>query len=54
MAQTVKNRSTMQGTWIRSLGREDPLEEGRATHYSILAQLLINWLTGANQAADRR
>ena len=37
MAQTVKNRSTMQGTWIRSLGREDPLEEGRAIHYSILA-----------------
>ena len=37
MAQTVKNRSTMQGTRIRSLGREDPLDEGRATHYSILA-----------------
>ena len=26
-----------QETWIRSLGWEDPLEEGMATHYSILA-----------------
>ena len=27
----------MQETWIRSLGREDPLEEERATHSNILA-----------------
>ena len=27
----------MQETWVRSLGREDPLEEGMATHSSILA-----------------
>ena len=27
----------MQKTWIRSLGQEDPLEEGMATHSSILA-----------------
>ena len=27
----------MQGTWVQSLGREDPLEEGMATHSSILA-----------------
>ena len=26
-----------QGTWVRSLGREDPLKEGMATHSSILA-----------------
>ena len=26
-----------QGTWVRSLSREDPLEEGMATHSSILA-----------------
>ena len=32
----VKNPPAMQ-TWIRSLGWEDPLEEGMATHYSILA-----------------
>ena len=38
VAQTVKNLPTIQGTWIRSLGREDPLEEGMATHSSTLAQ----------------
>jgi len=27
----------MQETWVRSLGREDPLEKGMATHSSILA-----------------
>ena len=33
----VKNLPAMQETWIRSLGREDPLEEGMATHSSTLA-----------------
>ena len=37
MVQTVKNLSTMRETWVRSLGWEDPLEEGMATHSSILA-----------------
>ena len=37
MAQTVKNPPTTQETWIRFLGWEDPLEEGMATHSSILA-----------------
>ena len=37
MAQTVKNPPEMQETWVRSLGREDPLEEDVATHSSILA-----------------
>ena len=36
-AQLVKNSPTMQETWIRSLGWEDPLEEGMAIHSSILA-----------------
>ena len=36
MAQKVKNL-LMQETWIRSLGQEDPLETGMATHSSILA-----------------
>ena len=31
MAQTVKNLSAMQGTWVQSLGQEDPLENGMAT-----------------------
>ena len=36
----IKNPPEMQevqGTWVRSLGREDPLEEVMATHSSILA-----------------
>ena len=33
----VKNLPAMQETWVRSLGHEDPLEEGMATHFSILA-----------------
>ena len=37
MAQTVKNLPVMQKTGVRSLGREDPLEKGRATHSNILA-----------------
>ena len=37
MAQMVKNSRAMQETWVRSLTREDPLEEGMATHSSILA-----------------
>ena len=31
MAQLVKNPPAMQETWVRSLGWEDPLEEGMAT-----------------------
>ena len=37
VAQTVKNLPATRETWVRSLGREDPLEEGMATHSSILA-----------------
>ena len=37
MAQMVKNLPAMQETWVRSLGREDPLEKEMATHSSILA-----------------
>ena len=33
----VKYLPTIQETWIRSLGREDPLEKGKSTHSSILA-----------------
>ena len=36
-AQLVKNPPAMWETWVRSLGWEDPLEKGTATHYSILA-----------------
>ena len=37
MSQMVKNLPAMQETQVRSLGREGPLEEGMATHSSILA-----------------
>ena len=37
VAQMVKNLPAMWETWVRSLGWEDPLEEGMATHSSILA-----------------
>ena len=36
VAQTVKNLPAMQETWFWSLGWEDPLEEGMATHTSVL------------------
>ena len=35
MVQTIKNLLAMQETWIRSLGWEDPLEKGMATHWRI-------------------
>ena len=37
MAQMVKNLPVMRETWIRSLGWEDLLEKGMASHSSILA-----------------
>ena len=37
VAQMVKNPPAMWETWVQSLGWEDPLEEGMATHSSILA-----------------
>ena len=42
MAQLVKNLHGMRETWVQSLGREDPLEEGMATHSSLLAWR-ISW-----------
>ena len=37
VAQLVKNPPTMWETWVRSLGWEEPLEKGKATHSSTLA-----------------
>ena len=42
MAQMVKNLPAIQETWVLSLGQEDPLEEGMATHSSIFAWR-ISW-----------
>ena len=33
----VKNLPAVRETWVQSLGSEDPLEEGMATHSSVLA-----------------
>ena len=38
VAQLVKNPPAMRETWVRSLGWEDPLEEGKATHSNILTE----------------
>ena len=42
VAQLVKNLPTIQETWAPPLGCEDPLEKGKATHFSILARR-IQW-----------
>ena len=44
----VKNLPAMQETRVLSLGREDPLEEGKATHSSILA-----WRISWTEESDR-
>ena len=41
MAQLVKNLPAMQKTPVRSLGWEDPMEKGMATHSSILAWRIL-------------
>ena len=43
VAQTVKRLPTMQKTWVRSLGREGPLEKEMTIHSSILAWT-IPWM----------
>ena len=45
VAQMVKNLHAMWWTWVRSLGWEDPVEEGMATHSSILTWR-IPWTEG--------
>ena len=43
VAQLVKNPPAMRETWVRSLGWDDPLEEGMATHSSILAWRILGY-----------
>ena len=50
VAQLVKNPPAMQETPVEFLGREDPLEKGKATHSSILAWR-IPW-TGGHKESD--
>ena len=44
VAQLINNPPAMWETWVQSLGWEDPLEKGKATHFSILAWR-IPWTT---------
>ena len=48
VAQPVKNLPAVRETWVQSLGWEDPLEEGMATHSSILA-----WRIPMNRGTQR-
>ena len=45
IAQLVKNPLAMQETLVQFLGLEDPLEEGKATHSSILAWRILNYIS---------
>ena len=49
VALTAKNLPAVEETWVRSQGREDPLEKGMAIHSSILAWRIL-WTRGAWQA----
>ena len=58
MAQMVKNLPAMQETWVQSLGQEDPLEKGMATHSSILPgkshgwRSLVGYSLGSHKKSD--
>ena len=48
VTQMVKNSPAMWETWVRSLGWEDPLEKGKATHSSTVA-LRLSWTVLGSQ-----
>ena len=52
VAQLVKNLPAMWETWVRSLGREESLEKGKATHSSILPWRIpwSEWSMGSQRA----
>ena len=52
VAQLVKNVPAMRETWVWSLGWEDLLEKGKATHSSILAWR-IPWTAWGHKKLDR-
>ena len=57
-AQMLKNPPAVRETWVPSLRREDPLEEGMATHSSILAwsihvhRSLVGYSPGGLKGSD--
>ena len=54
MAQLVKSLPAMWETWVQSLGWEDPLEKGIATHSSILAWRIPWTIPGGYEESDKR
>ena len=44
----------IQETWVQSLGQEDPLEKGMATHSSILAWRISGWSSLAGYSIQGR
>src|SRR5574342_136210 len=50
--QLVKNPPAMWETWVQSLGWEDPLEKGKATHSSILARR-IPWTISKSHSSSK-
>ena len=52
VAQLVNNLPAMWETWVRSLGWEDPLEKGKATHSSILAWRMPWTVHGGHKESD--
>ena len=53
LAQLVKTLPAMQETWVQSLGWEDPLEKGKATHHSILAWRIPCKVHGVTKSQTR-
>ena len=58
MDHLVKTLPAVQETWVQSLGREDPLEKGMATHSSIFAWRIpwteeSGWLCGVTKSQTR-
>ena len=61
VVQIVKNLSAIQETWVESLGWEDPLEEGMATHSPVVlpgespwtGYSLSSWWATAHELAQR-
>ena len=52
VAQLIKNPPAMWETWVQSLGWEDPLEKGKATHSSILAWRIPWTSPGGHKESD--
>ena len=53
VAQLVKNPSAIRKTWVWSLGWEDPLKKGKATHSSILAWRIPWTVTWGHMGSQR-